>query len=222
MEAKKKTKEIQMADGKEIAKTFRTGGGAGSVTTLENRAILENMNRKYAYEQHMKKLEEKREKIRASQVGSVHNMGANNVTGVGASRQAWTDVSAQVVVGADENENMADDEGDEASYYDEEEEAETSEEFQDALDDENKLREKQKQMQKEVNLPSKQIQKEKETELAESKKKVFDPRTDNILNITPDDINLNRSLKNFAPPEDPMLALQHLDKSLLSLESQLP
>ena len=85
---KKKAKEIQMADGKEIAKTFRTGGGAGSVTTLENRAILENMNRKYAYEQHMKKLEEKREKIRASQVGSVRNLGATSVVtgGVGASR----------------------------------------------------------------------------------------------------------------------------------------
>ena len=128
-----------MADGKEIAKTFRTGGvGAGSVTTLENRAILENMNRKYAYEQHMKKLEEKRQKIRASQVGSVRNLaGAPNVTGVGgastARREAWTDVSAQVVVGAEdeqhEKDNLADDEGDEASYYDEEEEEETSEEF---------------------------------------------------------------------------------------------
>lgn len=143
-----------MADGKEIAKTFRTGGvGAGSVTTLENRAILENMNRKYAYEQHMKKLEEKRQKIRASQVGSVRNLaGAPNVTGVGgastARREAWTDVSAQVVVGEDEHEksNMADDEGDEASYYDEEEEEETSDEYQDALDDENKLKEKQKEM----------------------------------------------------------------------------
>ena len=122
---------------------------------------------------------------------------------------------------------MADDEGDEASYYDEEEEEETSEEYQDALDDENKLKEKQKQIEKEDknHEKTKQIQREKETkktEQLESKKKVFDPRTDNILNITPDEINLNRSLKNFAPPEDPMLALQHLDKSLLSLESQLP
>ena len=51
----------------------------------------------------------------------------------------------------------------------------------------------------------------------EAKKKSYDPRTDDIMNIPDESYLINESLKNFQPPVD-----ENRDKSLLSIESHLP